>query len=66
MGPLRGGEEGEYTCLYQINSKRGLVNSSVSNTVHVTIKGEGISNTSVSVRFLLIVLIKKVNVQVVS
>ncbi|XP_038148388.1 alpha-1B-glycoprotein-like isoform X2 [Cyprinodon tularosa] len=39
VGPLRGGEEGEYTCLYQINSKRGLVNSSVSNTVHVTIKG---------------------------
>lgn len=40
VGPVRGGEEGQYTCLYQINSKKGLVNSSVSNVVQVTIRGE--------------------------
>lgn len=40
VGPVRGGEEGEYTCLYQINNKKGLVNSSVSNPVQVTIIGE--------------------------
>ncbi|XP_016526805.1 alpha-1B-glycoprotein isoform X1 [Poecilia formosa] len=39
VGPVRGGEEGQYTCLYQINSKKGLVNSSVSNVVQVTIRG---------------------------
>uniref|UniRef100_UPI0037E9C91E uncharacterized protein n=1 Tax=Semicossyphus pulcher TaxID=241346 RepID=UPI0037E9C91E len=38
VGPVRGGEEGEYTCLYQITKKRGLVNSTVSNAVHITIK----------------------------
>ncbi|XP_008274794.1 uncharacterized protein LOC103353533 isoform X2 [Stegastes partitus] len=39
VGPVRGGEEGEYTCLYQINGKRALVNSTVSNVVQVTITG---------------------------
>ncbi|XP_041640358.1 uncharacterized protein LOC121507986 isoform X2 [Cheilinus undulatus] len=38
LGPVRGGEEGGYTCLYQIATKKGLVNSTVSNLVHVTIK----------------------------
>ncbi|XP_029993562.1 uncharacterized protein LOC115421755 [Sphaeramia orbicularis] len=38
VGPVRGGEEGEYTCIYQVTRKRGLVNSSVSNVVHITIK----------------------------
>ncbi|XP_078136933.1 uncharacterized protein LOC144537242 isoform X1 [Sander vitreus] len=37
VGPVRGGEEGEYTCLYQITKKRGLVNSTVSNMVQITI-----------------------------
>ncbi|KAL7404285.1 hypothetical protein ABVT39_012512 [Epinephelus coioides] len=37
MGPVRGGEGGAYTCLYQIAKKRGLVNSTVSNMVQVTI-----------------------------
>lgn len=37
MGPVTGGEEGEYTCLYQVNSRRGLVNSTVSNTVLISI-----------------------------
>lgn len=37
VGPVRGGEEGDYTCLYQITKKRGLVNSTVSNVVKVTI-----------------------------
>lgn len=42
VGPVRGGEEGEYTCLYQITKKRGLVNSTVSNKVQVTITGENV------------------------
>ncbi|XP_041789605.1 uncharacterized protein LOC121604217 isoform X2 [Chelmon rostratus] len=37
VGPVRGGEEGEYTCIYQITKKRGLVNSTLSNTVQITI-----------------------------
>ncbi|XP_029294317.1 uncharacterized protein LOC115012641 isoform X2 [Cottoperca gobio] len=37
VGPVRGGEEGEYTCLYQLTKKRGLVNSTVSNMVQITI-----------------------------
>ncbi|XP_069553419.1 uncharacterized protein [Brachyistius frenatus] len=37
VGPVRGGEEGNYTCLYQITKKIGLVNSTVSNVVEVTI-----------------------------
>ncbi|KAF3687538.1 hypothetical protein EXN66_Car003210 [Channa argus] len=37
VGPVKGGEEGEYTCLYQITKKRRQVNSTVSNVVQVTI-----------------------------
>ncbi|KAI4832741.1 hypothetical protein KUCAC02_015694 [Chaenocephalus aceratus] len=37
VGPVTGGEEGEYTCIYQVNSRRGLVNSTVSNTVLISI-----------------------------
>ncbi|XP_071359394.1 uncharacterized protein [Trachinotus anak] len=37
VGPVRGGEEGEYTCIYQITKKRRLVNSTVSNMVQVTV-----------------------------
>ncbi|XP_074486542.1 uncharacterized protein LOC141764826 isoform X2 [Sebastes fasciatus] len=37
VGPVRKGEEGEYTCLYQITKETGLVNSTVSNTVQITI-----------------------------
>ncbi|XP_070684219.1 uncharacterized protein [Pempheris klunzingeri] len=37
VGPVRGGEEGKYTCLYQITKKRGLVNSTVSNMVQITV-----------------------------
>ncbi|TMS23528.1 hypothetical protein E3U43_008834 [Larimichthys crocea] len=37
VGPVSGGEQGEYTCLYQINRRRTLVNSSVSNMVQVTV-----------------------------
>nr|XP_020452759.1 leukocyte immunoglobulin-like receptor subfamily A member 6 isoform X2 [Monopterus albus] len=37
VGPVRGGEEGEYTCLYQFTTERQLVNSTVSNVVQVTI-----------------------------
>lgn len=40
VGPVRGGEEGEYTCLYQIIKKRGIINSTVSNKVQITVKGE--------------------------
>lgn len=44
VGPVTGGEEGEYTCLYQVNSRRGLVNSTVSNTVLISITGEDIQH----------------------
>ncbi|XP_073327262.1 uncharacterized protein [Pagrus major] len=37
VGPVRGGEEGEYTCLYQITKRRGLVNSTVSNMIQITV-----------------------------
>ncbi|XP_040891249.1 uncharacterized protein LOC121180150 [Toxotes jaculatrix] len=37
VGPLRGEEEGEYTCIYQFTKKRQLLNSTVSNVVQVTI-----------------------------
>lgn len=37
VGPVWGGEEGEYICLYQITRKRALVNSTVSNVVQITI-----------------------------
>ncbi|XP_022049530.2 uncharacterized protein LOC110950958 [Acanthochromis polyacanthus] len=37
VGPVKGGEEGEYTCLYQISRNRALVNSSVSNVVQISI-----------------------------
>ncbi|XP_044195731.1 uncharacterized protein LOC122972582 [Thunnus albacares] len=37
VGPVRGGEDGEYTCLYQTTRRRRLVNSTVSNVVQVTI-----------------------------
>ncbi|KAM9315278.1 immunoglobulin superfamily member 1 [Pholidichthys leucotaenia] len=37
VGPVRGGEEGEYTCLYQITNRGQLVNSTVSNVVQVTV-----------------------------
>lgn len=42
VGPLRGGEEGKYTCLYQMTKASGLVNSTVSNVVQITITGEDI------------------------
>nr|XP_046267031.1 uncharacterized protein LOC124070809 isoform X2 [Scatophagus argus] len=37
VGPVKGGEEGEYTCLYQVTSNWGLVNSTVSNIVQITV-----------------------------
>ncbi|XP_056137016.1 immunoglobulin superfamily member 1-like isoform X2 [Lampris incognitus] len=37
VGPVRGGEGGSYTCLYQIPRKRATVNSTFSNTIQVTI-----------------------------
>lgn len=40
MGPVTGGEEGEYICLYQIYRAGGLVNSTVSNKVQITVIGE--------------------------
>ncbi|XP_041837919.1 uncharacterized protein LOC121637740 isoform X2 [Melanotaenia boesemani] len=38
VGPVRGGEAGEYTCLYQTNQQNGRVNSTVSNVVQITIR----------------------------
>lgn len=40
VGPVTGGEEGEYICLYQIYRTGGLVNSTVSNKVQITVIGE--------------------------
>lgn len=40
VGPVRGGEEGEYTCIYQITKRKALVNSTVSNVVQITITGK--------------------------
>lgn len=37
VGPVGGGEEGEYTCLYQMTKESGLVNSTVSNVVQINI-----------------------------
>ncbi|CAJ1053570.1 leukocyte immunoglobulin-like receptor subfamily B member 3 isoform X1 [Xyrichtys novacula] len=37
MGPIKGGEEGGYTCLYQISMKKEVINSTVSNMVHISI-----------------------------
>ncbi|XP_034544675.1 leukocyte immunoglobulin-like receptor subfamily B member 3 isoform X2 [Notolabrus celidotus] len=37
VGPVRVEEGGEYTCLYQVNKKNGVVNSTVSNMVHITV-----------------------------
>ncbi|XP_026158184.1 uncharacterized protein LOC113127701 isoform X2 [Mastacembelus armatus] len=37
LGPVRGGEEGEYICLYQIKRETQLVNSTISNVVQVSI-----------------------------
>lgn len=37
VGPVMGGEEGEYSCLYQTTQKTGLVNSTVSNMIQITI-----------------------------
>ncbi|KAF7213119.1 uncharacterized protein [Nothobranchius furzeri] len=37
VGPVGGGEEGEYTCLYQISRRRGVVNSTASNIVQITL-----------------------------
>ncbi|XP_035494084.2 uncharacterized protein LOC118313017 isoform X2 [Scophthalmus maximus] len=37
VGPVRGGEGGRYTCIYQITKKRQLVNSTVSNVIQVTV-----------------------------
>ncbi|XP_053713238.1 uncharacterized protein LOC128754558 isoform X1 [Synchiropus splendidus] len=38
LGPVTGGEDGEYTCLYQVVRNAGLVNSSVSPAVQVIVK----------------------------
>ncbi|KAM8878519.1 uncharacterized protein AB9W97_014322 isoform 2-T2 [Spinachia spinachia] len=37
VGPVSGGEEGEYACIYQSTKRGSLVNSTVSNVVQVTI-----------------------------
>ncbi|KAJ0050574.1 hypothetical protein NL108_005002 [Boleophthalmus pectinirostris] len=37
VGPVTGAEQGQYTCLYQVNRGEGLQNSSVSNIVQVTV-----------------------------
>ncbi|XP_068178097.1 uncharacterized protein [Antennarius striatus] len=39
VGPVKDGEEGEYTCLYQITKNRSLFNSTVSNSIQITITG---------------------------
>lgn len=49
VGPVRGGEGGRYTCIYQITKKRQLVNSTVSNVIQVTVAGEEVpDNVSIS------------------
>ncbi|XP_060940886.1 uncharacterized protein LOC133018522 [Limanda limanda] len=40
VGPVKGGEDGEYTCIYQVTRKRQLVNSTVSNVVQVTVTAD--------------------------
>ncbi|XP_017285929.1 uncharacterized protein LOC108244326 isoform X2 [Kryptolebias marmoratus] len=37
VGPVGRGEEGEYSCIYQITQRRRPVNSSVSNVVQITL-----------------------------
>ncbi|XP_024145744.1 uncharacterized protein LOC112157302 isoform X2 [Oryzias melastigma] len=37
VGPVRKGDEGEYTCFYQITKGRGLVNSTASNVIKIII-----------------------------
>lgn len=43
LGPVRGGEDGQYTCLYQVAGQMTPVNSTVSNTVQVSVQGEDAS-----------------------
>lgn len=42
VGPVRGEEEGEYFCVYQISTGRGRVNSTVSNKIRITITGKNV------------------------
>lgn len=44
IGPVRGQEEGEYTCIYQVSQEREEMNSTVSNKVRITIIGENVWN----------------------
>ncbi|XP_059187741.1 uncharacterized protein LOC131970372 [Centropristis striata] len=37
VGPVREGEQGEYTCLYQVTQRRGVVNSTVSNMIAIEV-----------------------------
>ncbi|XP_029950330.1 uncharacterized protein LOC115390564 [Salarias fasciatus] len=37
VGPVRRGEEGEYSCIYQVTRSKILVNSTASNVVKVTV-----------------------------
>lgn len=48
VGPVTGGEQGQYCCIYQIRSRGGLVNSSVSNMVYVTVTGKDFCNIDLS------------------
>lgn len=43
VGPVMGEEEGEYSCVYQISTGRGRVNSTVSNKIRITITGKNVS-----------------------
>ncbi|XP_061882118.1 uncharacterized protein LOC133633570 isoform X1 [Entelurus aequoreus] len=40
MGPMKQGQDGEYTCFYQVTSREEVVNSSVSNAVRIILKDE--------------------------
>ncbi|XP_035022374.2 uncharacterized protein LOC118115375 isoform X1 [Hippoglossus stenolepis] len=40
VGPVKGGEDGEYTCFYQVTRKRRIMNSTVSNVVQVTVTAD--------------------------
>lgn len=40
VGPMKGGEQGRYACIYQTHKRRGLVNSTVSNVIQVSVAGE--------------------------
>lgn len=44
VGPVRGQEEGEYSCIYRVSQERGEINSTVSNKVRITIIGENVLN----------------------